>query len=334
MSVRAVLGTWRNRVRRAASQPAILMYHRIAQPPVDPWGLAVRPEHFEQHLAVLRRSRQPMRMSDFFDRLTRGTLPGNAVAVTFDDGYVDNLREAKPRLAAHDVPATVFVTTGPVGQRTEYWWDELARGILMRDHALDDELSIDGEPCRLVFPDLAGGRHGGPWRAWEQPRTERETAYLAVWRRLRTATHHERVAVMNRLRDVLGTPPPDPSDLPLTSAEVADLANDGLIEIGAHTVTHPVLPALDPGERRREIRESKLDCERLTGRAATGFAYPHGALDADSCAAVQESGFAWACSTHSAVVSDRDYDRYALPRLCVLDWDAHAFERALQTVAA
>jgi peptidoglycan/xylan/chitin deacetylase (PgdA/CDA1 family) len=334
VSVRAILGGWRNRSHDAATRPVILMYHRIAQPPVDPWGLAVRPEHFEQHLAVLGRSRQPMRMSDFFDQLTRGTLPGNAVAVTFDDGYVDNLREAKPRLAAVDVPATVFVTTGPVGQPVEYWWDELARGILMRDRAIDCELSIGGEPCRLVFSERGGVGTGAPWRAWEQPRSEREAVYLDVWQRLRTAPHVERVAVMNRLRDLLDLPPPHPDDLPMTRQEVADLASDGLIEVGAHTVTHPVLPALDPGERRREVLESKLACERLSGRPTRGFAYPHGAIDADSCAAVQESGFAWACSTRSAAVSGPHSDRYALPRLCVLDWDAHAFERALQTVAA
>ena len=76
------------------------MYHRIANPPVDPWGLAVQPDHFEEHLTVLRRSRRPLIMSEFFKRLERRTLPNDAVAVTFDDGYVDNLREAKPRLAA------------------------------------------------------------------------------------------------------------------------------------------------------------------------------------------------------------------------------------------
>jgi hypothetical protein len=65
-----------------------------------------------------------------------------------------------------------------------------------------------------------------------------------------------------------------------------------------------------------------------------GFAYPHGALDADSRAAVQECGFAWACSTASHAVSGRDYDRYALPRISVADSDGHAFERALQAISA
>jgi peptidoglycan/xylan/chitin deacetylase (PgdA/CDA1 family) len=321
-------------MRPLGPRPVILMYHRIADPPVDPWGLAVQPDHFEEHLAVLRRSRRPLIMSEFFKRLERRTLPKDAVAVTFDDGYVDNLREAKPRLAAGDIPATLFVTTGAIGQRTEYWWDELARGILLRGAALDSEVVIAGEPCRLVFPRSEGAAQRRHWRALDEPRTEREAAYLAVWRRLRIVPAGEREAVMNRLRDLLNSSPVDVNDLPMTQKEVAELAADGLFEIGGHTVTHPVLPALDPAERRREIRQGKLACERLVQRSIAGFAYPHGALDADSRAAVQECGFAWACSTESRAVSARDYDRYALPRLCVVDGDGHAFERALQAVCA
>ncbi len=310
--------------------PVILMYHRIANPPVDPWGLAVQPDHFEEHLAVIRRLRQPLPMSEFFDGLERRTLPETAVAVTFDDGYVDNLQKAKPRLAAAGVPATLFVTTGAVGQRVEFWWDELARGILLRTASLDSEIVIAGESCRLEFAQAEAPRPRGAWRAWEEPRTEREATYLTVWRRLQLVSAGERTAAMNRLRDLLSPPPPDAKDLPMAPNEVAELADDGLFELGGHTVTHPVLPALDPGERRREILEGKLACERLVNRPIAGFAYPHGAVDADSRAAVQECGFAWACSTESRPVSGGNDDRYALPRLNVFDWDGHAFERALR----
>lgn len=327
------LDTVRRRIRSFAPQPVILMYHRIARPLVDPWGLAVQPEHFEQHLAVLRRSRRPLPMSEFVERLERRTLPSDAVAVTFDDGYVDNLREAKPRLAAYDVPATLFVTTGAVGQRLEYWWDELARGILLRGAPLDCEVVIAGEPCRLVFPQAEGAGQACAWRAWETPHTERAATYLEVWGRLQIVSAEERGAVMSRLRDVLNSPPPDVADLPMAESELAELAADGLFEIGGHTVTHPVLPSLDAAGRRREILEGKLACERVAGRPIAGFAYPHGALDHDSRAAVHESGFVWACSTESRAVSDRAYDPYALPRLCVLDSDGHAFERALQALS-
>jgi peptidoglycan/xylan/chitin deacetylase (PgdA/CDA1 family) len=332
--VRTFLDHVRRRVRPFVPRPVILMYHRIAHPPVDPWGLAVQPDHFEQHLAVLRRSRQAFPMSQFVQRLERGTLPRDAVAITFDDGYVDNLREATPRLEAAGLPATLFVTTGAIGQRIEYWWDELARSILLRGTPLDCEVMIGGEPCRLSLERCEAAAQGCAWRAWEEPRTPREATYLDVWRRLQIAPTIQREAAMKRLRILLDAPPADANDLPMTETEVAELAAGGLFEIGGHTVTHPVLPTLDPAGRRKEILQGKLACERLVKAAIAGFAYPHGANDADSRAAVRECGFAWACSTDSRAVSHQDYDPYALPRLGVVDCDGDAFERALQGVCA
>jgi peptidoglycan/xylan/chitin deacetylase (PgdA/CDA1 family) len=330
--MRAFFVKVRRRLRSSGPRPVILMYHRIAQPSVDPWGLAVRPDHFEHHLSVLRRSRQALTMSEFFERLEHRTLSGDATAVTFDDGYVDNLLHAKPRLAAAGIPATLFVTTGALGQRAEYWWDELARGILLRDAALDCEVVIAGERCRLAFPQADGAAQGCHWRASEEPGTAREATYRSVWQRLRHLSESDRSMAMNVLRDILDSPPPHASDLPMTPGEVAEVAADGLFEIGGHTVTHPVLPTLDPGERRHEILQGKLACERLVHRPIAGFAYPHGAHDAATRAAVEECGFAWACTTESRPVSSRDYDRYALPRLHVGDWDGDAFERALLNI--
>jgi len=331
--VRVLFQELQRRMRPSRPRPVILIYHRVADPPVDPWGLAVRPAHFDEHLAVIRRSRRPLHMSGFFKRLERGELPADAVAVTFDDGYVDNLRQARPRLASARVPATLFVTTGAVGQRAEYWWDELARSILLRRAPLNGEVDIAGEPVRLVFGAADDTGQASAWRAWQDPETERQATYLAIWGRLRTASAAARDAAMNRLRELLEPPPPDSADLPMTEAEIAVLAADDLFEIGGHTVTHPVLPALEPAERRREIREGRLACERLVNKPIAGFAYPHGALDADSQAAVRECGFLWACSTQSRAVPSHGYDRYALPRVGVLDGDAHAFERALQEIA-
>ena len=111
-----VLGHVRHRLRRRRPKPVILMYHRVAVPRVDPWDLAVHPDHFADQLAVLRTSRRPLALSEFVDRARRGSLPGDAVAITFDDGYADTLRQARPRLAAAGVPATLFLATAFVGQ--------------------------------------------------------------------------------------------------------------------------------------------------------------------------------------------------------------------------
>ena len=73
---------------------------------------------------------------------------------------------------------------------------------------------------------------------------------------------------------------------------------------------------------------------RVDAGSIAGFAYPHGALDDDSEAAVRECGFSWACGTSSHSVPASGANRYALPRLGVLDWDGPAFQRALQEVRA
>lgn len=293
---------------RSRSRPLILMYHRVAAPAIDPWGLAVRPDRFEAHLDLLRRRRTVLSVGEIVKRLQSGVLPDNAVAITFDDGYADNLVEAQPRLAAHDMPATLFLTAGAVGQRREFWWDELARAIFLRG----------GGPAE---DDAA-------WRAWQEPRSERQRTYLDLWQQMRTATVADRDALMAKVRDDFNPGPPSPSDLPLSAHEVGRIVDAGVFEIGGHTLTHPVLPRLDSHQRRFEIEQGKRRCEAMAGRPIAGFAYPHGAVDGDSRAAVRESGFRWACTTAGAPVSG-DSDVFALPRLFVPDCDADDLERAI-----
>jgi peptidoglycan/xylan/chitin deacetylase (PgdA/CDA1 family) len=326
--MRGLLARIAGRLRSTPPRPSILMYHRIAAPPVDPWGLSVRPDHFEEHLAVLRR-RRPLLMSQFVEELDRGTLANDAVAVTFDDGYVDNVRRARPRLAAAGVPATLFVMTGALGTNVEYWWDELARRILLHERALDCDVEVDGAPFRLSFAADPAAGQGSNWRAWDPPRTEREATYFALWDRLRVSSAIARDRTMRQLREAVRSPPPHEHDLPMSEGDVAELAGDPAFEIGGHTVTHPFLPGLDPGERRQEILEGKLACERLAGRPVAGFAYPHGAFDHDCKAAVAECGFAWACSTESRPVTQSGEDRLALPRIWVRDCDGPTLAREL-----
>lgn len=120
----------------------------------------------------------------------------------------------------------------------------------------------------------------------------------------------------------------------MTCSDLATLAADDRFEIGGHTLTHPPLTALTAEARRDEILQGKLACERAINRPLHGFAYPHGAWDADCRNAVRECGFAWACSTESRSIPARNVDRYALPRLWVRDWDGETFEHALQAASA
>ena len=96
------LGRLRQAVRRVRnsmiSEVVLLAYHRVAEYSSDPWGICVTPRHFQEHLEVLRDYGCIMRLEDVVGALRKGTLPHRAVGITFDDGYADNLYNAKPLL--------------------------------------------------------------------------------------------------------------------------------------------------------------------------------------------------------------------------------------------
>src|SRR5690606_36408110 len=116
--------------RRFRPQALILLYHRVTTLENDPWSLAVTPEHFAEHMEVLRRYTYPLPLRDLVQRVRTGRFPEGSVAITFDDGYRDNLYAAKPLLERHEIPATVFIATGYTGREREFWWDELEALLL------------------------------------------------------------------------------------------------------------------------------------------------------------------------------------------------------------
>jgi peptidoglycan/xylan/chitin deacetylase (PgdA/CDA1 family) len=117
---------------------------------------------------------------------------------------------------------------------------------------------------------------------------------------------------------------------PMTADEVVELAAGGLVEIGAHTVSHPRLADLSLAEQEREIVESKLALEELLGEPVRGFAYPYGepgAYRGSTVAVVRAAGFDYACSTTARFLGPSDFE---LQRKCVQNWPADEFERRLR----
>jgi peptidoglycan/xylan/chitin deacetylase (PgdA/CDA1 family) len=307
------------------------MYHRIADDPVDPWCIAVSPARFEEHLHVLHRTRRPLSLTHFFRDLNAGALAPNAVAVTFDDGYLDNLVSAKPRLVKADVPATVFLVTGFLDRPGEFWWDELARLILLENGPQTFELMVGGEPTHIdLGTESLPNQQGGVLAA---PSARRRAALKAIYQVLRRLDDEERGLFMRSLRSIFATTDHHhgPSRA-LTSEEVKALAADGLMTIGAHTVTHPVLSGLEAVACRHEITDSKCACEALIGAPVPSFAYPYGNFNTQAREEVKAAGFTIACSVqHGPAFATSD--PLALPRIHVHDWHGDEFERALRSAS-
>ncbi len=315
---------------------AVLYYHRIADFPADPWSIAVTPAHFEEHLQVLRRYFHPIALRDFVDSIATRDLPPRSVAVTFDDGYADNLSIAMPLLERQDVPGMLFATSGALESEVEFWWDQLER-ILFQSIRLPADLSllVDGEAMEWQIPEedavqqpsAPGGRK---WRADERPENMRQRIYLSLWRSLKRTTDRER----RRVIDALGqwadvdAQAARPTHRTLTSEELCRIARSGLIEIGAHTVTHPVLPGLDPESQVDEIGRCKRTLEEILGKTVSSFAYPFGEFDADSAGIVRGCGF-HSAFTAEEEIGNRGMEPFRLPRFQARDWSGEEFERRL-----
>jgi peptidoglycan/xylan/chitin deacetylase (PgdA/CDA1 family) len=309
----------------------ILVYHRVAASAVDPWVLGVSPANFAQQLEVLNSVANPVSLQQLVNAKSDRDLPPRPVCVTFDDGYADNLLAAKPALVKHNIPATVFVTPGYLDIPENLWWDELAKLVLDPSTRMEElSLTLHGKHYAYVFPPSAEeAAHPDPhakWRAWDPSPGPRQTAYLAIYGMLVKLTDAERESAMQQLRQ--GATYTDRSQHRcMTEDELRDLASGELVEIGAHTLTHPVLSHLPPDQQQHEIAGSKRRLEAMIGRNVTSFAYPYGKkmhYNTHTIRTVRANGFACACSNFGGLVT-RISNRYTLPRFQPLDWNGEQF---------
>ncbi|HKP11993.1 MAG TPA: polysaccharide deacetylase family protein [Blastocatellia bacterium] len=325
--------------RRLSRRALVLLYHRVAEADTDPWQLAVTPRHFAEHLQVLRSLGRPASLQQLSSGLREGRLPRRAIVVTFDDGYADNLLNAKPLLEAHDVPATVFVATGYSHADREFWWDELDR-LFLQPGALPRALRLNvrghGHDWQLEavadYDDALYRRHLS-WRVWQKDApTSRHAIYRSLWELMHPMSDDERQEVRKALLTWAGASgSARPTHRALTPEEIVELARGGLVEVGCHTVTHPQLSALSGGAQRDEIGRSKAQLEEMLGRRVASFAYPYGRecdYTRETVALVQEAGFDCACSTLPTVVA-RGTDLFQLPRVAVQDMDGESFARLI-----
>lgn len=316
----------------------ILAYHRVKETETDPQLLAVTPLRFEQHLDILRSDYQPISLEDLCKALKKRQIPARAVAVTFDDGYSDNLYMAKPLLERYGIPATVFVTSGFIGRTRAFWWDEL-EGIFLRPGRLpqDLELTLGRSSFQWDLREVAVYSEAKfmelrNWSVLEQSDpTPRHGAYRTLCRAIRTLSETEQEKLLAHLRGWAGRKCDAKENRVLTPEEVLALTNNGLVDAGSHTMSHSVLSALSPTSQSSEIRDSKAALEEVLGRPVTAFAYPFGSRDdytEQTAHIVHQCGFSCACSNYRDVVW-RYSDSFQLPRFIVRDWEGERFARQL-----
>lgn len=239
--------------------PTILFFHKVQRADRGVWGEPVlSADEFELQMAFIARHFEPVSLSELVAGLKgERTLSPRAVAVTFDDGYRNNLILAAPILRRHRISATLFITTGPVGTDRWMWAYELEAMLFRFGAAAVADAS--GEASLVA---LASGTS-------DLSATYAE--YVSWFKARPTSQLH---AVMDRLRARFPIEVDDENRF-LSWEEVSELPSHGF-ELGGHTVTHPILPRLSLEEAEREIAQCRDDLERHTKTRPTLFAYPNG----------------------------------------------------------
>jgi len=241
---------------------AILVFHRIRA--VDPalsfspnYRNSVAPEAFERLLDSL--AEDGVEILGLEEAMLRQQKPGNGrfVCLTFDDGYRDNHDTLLPIIAARQVPITVYISPGLIDGSAPLWWYAL-------EQAIEREKLL-----RLPMPEeteLSIGDGAAKQRAFD-----------AVGAFMLTARPEASARMTQALADRYGA-----DFAALAACHMMDwdmvrrLAACPLVEIGAHSVSHPALAVLDEATASHEMSASRDRLEHETGRPVCHFAYPYG----------------------------------------------------------
>lgn len=290
----------------------ILMYHRVLAEP-DPL-LPDEPDAatFAAQMDLVKSLCNVVSLPEAAERLAKDSLPPRAACITFDDGYRNNLEVAAPILKARGLTASFFIATGFI-----------EGGCMFNDVVLE---ALRASPQELDLSDLGLSRHEFPDDA------TRYRAMAEILPKLKYFEPNRREQAAERLAKRAGL-----DKLPrlmMNEAELRQLAALGM-DVGGHTVSHPILAKLPCGQARTEILQCKLRLEDILGRAVRSFAYPNGrpGVDyvADHVAMVRDAAYSVAVTTAWGAGRSRG-DPLQLPRIA--PWDKGAARYAMRLLRA
>lgn len=285
---------------------SILIYHRILAQRDPLFPGQVDASMFDRQLSLLKRFFLVLPLLEATRRLQDGTLPANAACITFDDGYADNAEVALPLLMRHGLSACFFITTG-----------YLDGGQMWNDCIIE---TVRRAPGNILDLSKFGLNHF-PVNTREL-RCQTINSLLAEMKYLPI---EQREAIAAKLRHNIGNP--KPPDLMMKSEQVAMLHRVGM-EIGAHTVSHPILSTLSENAAHTNISEGKRHLESIINAPVHIFAYPNGIPNKDfgerDIKIVKKLGFKAAVATNWGAAR-RDSDIFQLPRFTPWDQNPQRF---------
>ncbi|HBG07890.1 MAG: hypothetical protein A2075_18965 [Geobacteraceae bacterium GWC2_58_44] len=254
----------------------ILMFHQV-NPVENAVGLSVTPELFEKLVIFLKSRYELISLQQAVERLASHDQPTGCV-LTFDDGFRDNYDHAFPILKKHGIPATIFATVDALDSGVS-GWDLFDQAVMEGEHE-----SVD--LTRFGLGKLSAGKH------------ERQSLVAELHRILKALPDAAKREIVDHV--IAEHNPNNFCRTMLTWSEAREMADSGLVTIGAHTITHPILSRTGPEQARKEIIDGKTLVEQRLGLPVDYFAYPNGNrtdFNDEHQTMVQAGGYSAACST-------------------------------------
>lgn len=312
------------------------MYHRIATPPSDVWEISVSADNFEKQLIFLKKNYQVLTLDALVKQLKTSSLIKNAVAITFDDGCLDNFNTAKPLLEKHQLPATFFIPSGFVDGKKSFWWDDL-ENIFLSAPELPAYLSININGIDLNFnlqneealnEDLVK-QHKNWDPDNEPPPTKRAYCYFSIWQQLKPLTSLTIDTIVSEIVSWANYKPYDATGICMSFNQAIELDSHSLFNIECHSVHHPALAFHDKVFQSEELLSDKSFWEINLKRKVTYLAYPYGNYNDETQQVARELKFEAAFTTECKFVHYKS-NLFTLPRFQVKNWDEKSFEQNLK----
>jgi peptidoglycan/xylan/chitin deacetylase (PgdA/CDA1 family) len=275
----------------------ILMYHRFSQGD-DAFSTSARA--FRHQLEYLRAHYTLTTVSQLARHFRDGEeVPSSLAAITIDDGFSDAYQIALPLLKQHGVPATVFVVTDFVDQKSWIWTDK-ARFLTFQTRVEKLKMSVAGQAFEFNL--------NGP--------SSRSEAAARINERLKQLDDNVKDEALASMAAALKITIPDlpPKEYgPLTWKQAREMHNNG-VEIASHTLTHPILTNISDERLRTELQQSRRRVAEMIGHDSGAFCYPNGNYDGRVTREVERAGYQCAVSTEPGLNS-KETNLFSLKRI-------------------
>jgi len=304
--------------RFAKDALTIVTFHRVLPPEqlrVYPMpGLAVTPEQLEAIVGLLSQHFHCTTLIDAFRRFRHGPAADASrplLAVTFDDGALDNFEHARPVLDRLGVRASFYIPVANVDEQRAPWHDRLGFALLGSVAARHRRPEVDFDPLLSPF-GIASSELSALLPAEAVAISQRGVQHS------KALTPAERADALARLEDALGKDPVPAWAGMMSWDQIRALDGEGH-EIGSHSMTHPLLPDCDRTQLRTEVFDSLERLRSATGGEVASFCYPNGSYDSRCLAEVEDSGYECAVTTRWGINRRRSSSAFELCR-CDMDY--------------